>query len=220
MAGEANQGNGSAQEAGTGNQGQSQEDGQQKTGDQAQEAGAGGGQGTGQESGSQTDISKMSEADLRAYAAKVQKDAEEARREAAGFRKRATAAEGKVTEAERAAMTEAERVQADLAAEREKATALEQRVLDLTVGTSAREALTAAGAINAATALKVMGTDDIKVKDGKVDEASVAKAITALRATDPYLFKRTANADAGAGGGGAPESGASVNDFIRGRTGR
>jgi len=219
MAG-TDQGNGSqGQEPGSGNQGQGQEPASQQgqTGSQAQEAGAG------QEGqGGPADISKMSPEELATYAAKLQKDAQEARQEAGKYRTTAQTLQEKVTEAERAKLTEAERVQADLEAAQSKAQELETRVRDLTVGASAREALAGAGALNAMTAFKTLDLSQVETNpDGTPKADQLQAAITALKASDPYLFKRTATADAGAGSGGSPEGGgSSINDFVRGRTGR
>jgi hypothetical protein len=162
----------------------------------------------------------MSEAELRTYAAKVQKDAQEARQEAGRYRTAAQQAEQERQERERAEMSELQRVQKDLETATTRSTTLESQVRDLTVGAAARDALTAAGAINAATALKVLGADAVTVKeDGTVDAAALAKVITDLKKTDAYLFRRTASANAGAGqgAGASPEgTGGSINDMIRG----
>lgn len=219
MADNGNQGNGSqGQEPGTGTQGQGQEpasqQGQQQ-GNQGQEPGAQDGQG-------QADISTMSEADLRVYAAKVQKDAEEARREAAKHRTTATSAQAKVQEYERNQMSEAQKAQADLEAATAKAQELETQVRDLRVGSVVRDALSQAGALNPATAQKVLDSAAVKLDaNGNPTEDSVKAAIQALKTSDPYLFKRTATADAGAGQhNGSPEGGSSINDMIRGRASR
>lgn len=222
----ANQENGSqGQEPGTGTGGQAQEAAQQN----GQENGTQQSQGQepGQESGQgQADISKMSPEELATYAAKLQKDAEEARREAANYRTRATSAEGKITEAERAQMTELEKAQSDIQ-ERdgkvqtltEENTSLKAQVEDLTRGAGIREALSGAGALNPVTAFKVGAWDGVKMTaDGKVDPESFKAAVAKLRETDPYLFRRTASADAGAGRGGesAPDASSGINDAIRG----
>lgn len=216
---EADQGNGSqGQESGTNTQGQGQESSSQ----QGQNGGQGQESNGGQQSGNgPADISTMSEADLRTYAAKLQKDAGEARTEAANYRTQYQTAQQKITEAERAQMTEAQRVQADLEAAQARAQELETTVRDLTVGASAREALAQAGAINAMTAFRTLDLSQVERNaDGTPKKESLTAAISALKTSDPYLFRRTANADAGAGTGtgGAPEGGTSINDFVRGRT--
>lgn len=218
MADNGNQGNSDqGQEPGTGTQGQGQEPASQQDqqGNQGQEPGAQDGQGL-------ADISKMSETDLRVYAAKVQKDAEEARREAAKHRTTATTAQAKVQEFERNQMSEAQKAQADLEAATAKAQELENQVRDLRVGTVLHDALSQAGALNPATAQKVLDSDAVKLDaNGAPTEASVKAAILALKTSDPYLFKRTATADAGAGQqNGSPEGGSSINDMIRGRSSR
>lgn len=233
MAEQGNQGNGSqGQESGAGNQGQGQESASQdqqgnQSGQQAQ--GQESGQG-GQQGGEQApDFSTMSEADLRTYAAKLYKDAGQTRTEAARYRTQLQETTGKLTEAERAQMTEQERREADLTAAQaqvqekdSRITELERTVEDLTKGAAIREALAQAGAINPQTAQKVGDWGAVKLKeDGSLDQASFQAQLTALKTSDSYLFKRGANADAGAGGGGgsAPEAGSSINDMIRGRRG-
>lgn len=205
---------GTGQESGGQNQGQGQES--------ASQQGQNGGQG--QESGGQqggngpADISTMKPEELATYAAKLQKDAEEARREAANYRTQFQSAQQKVTEQERASMTEAQRIQADLEAAQSARQELETKVRDLTVGATAREALASAGALNALTAFKTLDLSQVETgPDGTPKADQLQAAITALKTSDPYLFKRTASADAGAGGGGAPEGGTSINDFVRGR---
>lgn len=235
---EADQGNGGqAQEAGAGNQSQGQESGSQQGQQNAnQQQGGQGQESGGQQQGNQQgggagpeDISKMTPEQLQTYAAKLQKDLGMTRTEAARHRTALQEAQGKLTEAERAKVSDQEKLEADLQAaqstvqEREtRIQELESQVEDLTKGASLREALGQAGAINPQTAFKVGTWKDVKVQeDGTVEPESFKAAIQALKASDPYLFRRTAMADAGAGGnGGAPEGGSSINDFVRGRTGR
>lgn len=220
MADNGNQGNSNqGQEPGAGTQGQGQEPASQQgqQGNQGQEPGAQAGDGNGL-----ADISTMSEADLRVYAAKVQKDAEEARREAAKHRTSATTYQQQVQEFERSKMSEAQKAQADLEAATTKAQELENQIRDLKVGTVLHDALSHAGALNPATAQKVLDSAAVKLDaNGTPTEESVKAAILALKASDPYLFKRTATADAGAGQqNGSPEGGSSINDMIRGRSSR
>lgn len=218
---DSTQGNsGPGQEPPAGTQGQGQEPGQQQGQQTGQEPS--GQQGQQQSGGNQgpADVSAMSPDELRTYAETLQRQAQEARQEAARYRTQLTPLQQQVQEAERARMTEAERVQADLEAERTRATELETQLRDLQVGTVLQTALTQAGALNAATAMKVMGTDLERDANGAPKPEAVQAAITALKQSDPYLFRRTASADAGAGQGGAPEGGVSINDFVRGRTGR
>lgn len=235
MAEQGNQGNGSqGQESGAGNQGQGQESASQdQQGNQSGQQGQGqeSGQG-GQQQGQQgqnsdaPDVSSMSEADLRAYAAKLQKDVRESAREAATYRTTAQQAQSKLTEAERAQMTEQERQAADLTAAQQaaedhkaKVAELERTVEDLTKGAAIREALAQAGALNAATAFKVGDWSGIKLtEDGKLDQTAFQEALGKLRTSDDYLFRRGANANAGAGSGpgSSPEAGSSINDMIRG----
>lgn len=221
------------QEPGSGGQGQGQESSSQQ-GQQGNGQQGGTGQEPGQQAGGQqgggttTDISTMSEADLRTYAAGLQKDAQEARREAANYRTQHQTAQQALTEAQRAQMTEQERRDHDLAAaqsslqEREaRIKELETNAENLTRGVAVQTALASAGALNPVAAFKVGTWDSIKLgEDGSLDAEATKAAIAALKQSDPYLFRRTATADAGAGGGGAPEGGSSINDFVRGSRGR
>lgn len=218
------QGNGTGQEPGTGTGGQGQEpasqQGQQGSGNQGtgQEPGN---QGGGQGGSGQADISNMKPEELATYAAKLQKDAQEARQEAARYRTEHQAAQAKLTEAERAQMTEQQRIQTDLETTQQENQTLKAQVEDLTKGAAIREVLRLSGALNPGTAFKVGDWSGVKIgEDGTVDETSAKAALAKLKQSDPYLFGRTASADAGAGGGGAPEAGSSVNDFIRGGRGR
>lgn len=237
MAEQGNQGNSDqGQESGAGNQGQGQESASQQgqqgnqsgQSTQGQESGQGGQQQGQQEQGGNTpDVANMSEADLRAYAARLQQQAGEARREAANYRTQHQQAQQQLTEAQRAQMTEQERREHDLqqaqSTIQERDTqlqALQAQVEDLTRGAAVREALAQAGALNPATAFKVGDWSGVKLtEDGKLDSAAFAKVITDLKTSDPYLFKRqaSANAGSGAGEGGAPDAGSSINDMIRGR---
>lgn len=231
MAEQGSQGNGSqGQESGAGNQGQGQESAsqdQQTTGSGQQAQGQESGQGDQQGQGQTPDFSTMSEAELRTYAAKLYKDAGITRTEAAKYRTQLQETTGRLTEAERAQMTEQQRREADLTAaqqavqEKESRVAeLERVVEDLTKGAAIREALAQAGAINPQTAQKVGAWDGVKLtEDGKLDDKSFTAVLTALKTSDPYLFRRGASANAGdgQGGGSAPEAGTSINDMIRGR---
>lgn len=230
--GDTTQGNGGqGQESAAGNQGQGQESASQQgqQNPQGNQSGQESGQ-SGQGGQGPADISTMSEGDLRTYAARLQQDAQEARQQAANYRTQHQSAQQQLTEAQRAQMTEQERIQADLqqaqSAVQERDSqlqALQAQVEDLTRGAAVRTALASAGALNPATAFKVGTWEGVKVgADGTVEEKSFTEAIQALKQSDPYLFKRTANADAGAGGGAgsSPEGGSSINDFLRGRTGR
>jgi hypothetical protein len=234
MAEQGNQGNSDqGQESGAGNQGQGQESASQdqqgnQSGQQAQGQESGqGGQQQGQQGQSTDapDVTSMSEAELRTYAAKLQKDAGEARRQAATYRTQHQQAQQQLTEAQRAQMTEQQRIEHDLqqaqASVQERDTqlqALQAQVEDLTRGAAVREALAQAGALNPATAYKVGDWSGVTLReDGTLDSETFKAAVSKLRSSDDYLFRRGASADAGAGtSGGAPEAGSSINDMIRG----
>jgi Phage minor structural protein GP20. len=219
----ADQANGSTgQESGTGSGAQGQESGagqqnQQQQGQQGQQQQSGQ-QGTrGQEP---PDLSAITDPTVRAYVEAQLRDAADARREAASYRTRASAAEQQAQQLRQANETEAQRIQR----ERDEATArsadLERKVRDLTVGSAVRDALTTAKAFNPATALKMLDLDKIALDDaGMPVKASLDQAIADLRQSDPYLFQRT-SADAGAGTGSGSSATPSMNDLIRAAAGR
>lgn len=215
----SNQGNGAGQEPGAGNQGQGQEPASQQgqSGDQGAAGQEPGGNG---DQGNLTDLTNMTPEQLRTYAATVQKDAVDARREAASYRTQFQDAQGKLTEAERAKMDELDRVKLEAQEAKDALTQAQAQMAELTVGRAVREALAGAQALNPATAAKVLDSSLIVLDDGKPTEASVKAAISALKTSDPYLFKRgaSANAGAGRGPGASPQGGGSaINDMIRGR---
>lgn len=223
MADNGNQGNGDqGQESGTGNGDQGQEPGagREQNGNQGgkpgQESGGGGG---GQGKDDPPDFGKMTEAELREYATRAHKDLGKVRQEAAQHRTRATNAEAKVSEAERAKMTEQERLETDLATATEENKTLKAQVEDLTRGVAVREALVVAGALNPAAAYKVGNWSGVKLdEDGSVNHDSFKAAVDKLRKSDAYLFRRGASADAGAGReqSATPQGGGGINALIRG----
>ncbi len=221
MADNGNQGNGGqGQESGTGAQGQGQESASQQgqngnqSGQQGQESGQGGQQGN-QEG---PDFAKMSETELREYAARTHKELGITRSEAGKYRTQFQEAQGKLTEAERAKMSDQEKLQTDLTTAQGRVTELEAQVEDLTRGSAVRDALATAGAINPSTAYKVGDWSKVKLDaDGTVNHDSFKAVLDQLRKSDPYLFKRTADAGAGEGRDSAPQgSGGGINAYIRG----
>lgn len=216
MADNGNQGNGDqGQESGAGSQGQGQAPASQN-GSQGQESGAG----QGNQGKEAPDFAKMSEAELREFASRSYKDLGLTRAEAAKYRTQHQDAQAKLTEAERAKMTEQERLASDLTEAQNRAKELESKVEDLTKGSAIREALTAAGAINPTTAFKVGSWTNVKLDDdGTVNHDSFKAVVDKLRKSDPYLFKRGASADAGAGREqeAAPQGASGgINALIRG----
>lgn len=215
MAENGSQGNSDqGQESGASSQGQGQESAPQN-GNQGQASGADKGKGN-----DAPDFTKMSEAELREFASRSYKDLGLTRAEAAKYRTQHQEAQAKLTEAERAKMTEAEKVQADLTEAQNRAKELESKVEDLTKGSAVRDALATAGAINPATAFKVGSWGNVKLDDdGTVNHDSFKAVVDKLRKSDPYLFKRGASADAGAGREqeAAPQGASGgINALIRG----
>jgi hypothetical protein len=182
----------------------------QTTGTQGGEqsgSGTQGGQQSGQ-AGGQVDLSTLPEA-AQAYIAQL-------RGEAANHRTAAQAAAARLAAIDRAnesAEEAATRERAELQAERDR---LAQENRDLVVGTALTAAVDAAKAHNPATVLSLLAP---KVElDAQGKPSNLDALVTALKASDPYLFRSTdAGAGAGTGTDSAPRTGGGMNDFIRGR---
>lgn len=215
----ADQANGSTgQEPGTGTGDQGQEPGAQQQQNQQNQQSQGGQQGKGGQE--PPDLSAIADPTLRSYVEAQLRDAADARREAATYRTRATAAEQEAQRFRQANETEAQRIQRERDEALEARAELEKRVKDLTVGSAVRDALANAKAFNPATALKMLDLDKIALDDSGVPvKASLDQAIADLRQSDPYLFQRT-SADAGAGTGTGSSAAPSMNDMIRAAAGR
>lgn len=199
---------------------QGQEPGQSGT-PEGQESGGGAGQG--QEPGQQgnqqgpegVDLSTIQDPAVKAYLEKIQKDAEEARREAARYRTERNTFQQQAQEYQRQNETDQERQQREAQEAKERLEQLERENRDLKVGTALQQAAEKAKAFNPAT---VAGLLNARVQlDDKGTPTNLQDLLTELRQSDPYLFRRT-NADAGEGNegeGNAPAGG--MNDFIRGQ---
>lgn len=198
-----------------------------------QESGAGGGQGQasgdqgngtgngGNGSGDQFDLSTIQDPALRTYLEKVDKDAREARAEAARYRTERNNLQSQFqqfrsereTEAERAERERQEREQSGQA-ERERLAALERENRDLKVGGVLRDAAVTAKAINPATVVGLL--KDKVTLDDQGQPTNLQDLLKGLRESDPYLFKR-ASSDAGRGQGNGEGSATTtdMNDLIR-----
>lgn len=155
--------------------------------------------------------------DLKSLPESVQAYIAGLRGEAANHRTAAQAAAAKVTEYERANETAEqtrERERVELQAERDR---LRDENRNLHVTQALKDVVGEAKAINPAMVISLLQSQVALDKDGK--PTNLEDLVTGLRQSDPYLFRRTA-AGAGAGSteGESPKTGASLNDFIRGRT--
>lgn len=203
-----------------------QEPGQQAAGGQGQEPPAtgtqqgqepGGQQGQGQEPGTQQgdqiDLNTVQDPALRAYLEKVQKDAKEAREEAARYRTERNTLQQAEQERQRANETEAQRLERERQEQAQETDRLRRENEDLRKGTAVREAAERAKALNPSTVYALI-RDKVTLDDqGKPN--NVDALLKDLRKTDAYLFARGANADAGEGNGDESAPGGSMNDRIR-----
>jgi len=203
----------SAQEAGTTSQaGPGAQQNGQENGGTGQEPGSQGNTGT-----TQFDPTTIADVATRTYVEKVAKDAQEARQEAARYRTERNTFQTQAQQAQQANETAEQTAQRERETEKAETERLRTENRDLKVGGTVRTAAEAAQAFNPTTVYGLI-KGDIQVDDqGKA--TNVAALITALKASDPYLFKRT-SADAGAGQhtGGSPSS--DMNAQIRTLAGR
>lgn len=213
---------GTGQEPAAGSTGQAQEAAPAGTTAPAQSGQSGGQepQQTGQQQGTEPtgtpDLSAITDPNLRAWVEHQAKQASEARQEAARYRTERNTLREQAEQAQRANETAeqtAERERAEQAAENER---IRQENRDLKSGAVLSAAVTEAKAINPETFAALLKSKVTIKDDGSVE--GVEQAITDLRKSDPYLFRRT-DAAAGDGGGaqGNPAPGSTINDFIRGR---
>lgn len=111
---------------------------------------------------------------------------EQLRRESAEYRKRATTAEGKVTEHERQQLSETERLTAEVADWKAKATDLESKYQHATIRAAVDREATKQGSIDLDAVFALMDRSDLKLADdGAVTGAE--KAVSELLKAKPYL---------------------------------
>lgn len=204
-------------------QGQGQEPGQQQQGT-GQEPGDGQQQGgTGQGSGGQQgqqgpDLSSLPE-DVRTYLEKQQRDAAEARREAAKYRTDLRTAQGEVEKFRQATMTDEQRRQAEADALRKENETLKEQARTAGLQAAVTEQATALRFHSPRAALAMLDRSQIEYDDnGK--PTNLRALLEKVAADEPYLVRRQ-----GPGGGGegrSRQAGASrgMNDLIRERMGR
>lgn len=201
--------------------GQGQESGTQGATQQGQEPQGGNGN-QGQEPGGQQqgtpsgefDLNTIQDPALRAYLEKVQRDAQEARQEAARYRTERNTFQQQATTLQQAQETEQERQAREAQEAKERMEQLERENRDLKVGQAIQKAATDAKAFNPALVATML---DAKVTlDDKGTPTNLQDLLKDLRQSDPYLFKR-ANTNAGEGAGQESEPTGNMNDVIRGQ---
>jgi membrane protein involved in colicin uptake len=165
------------------------------------------------------DLSKITDPVLKSYVEQQLKDAKEARRQAAAERRARREAQDKVDKFERDKMTEAQRAEADRKALEADRDALAKRLAERELSDAVTDAAKTALAISPTAVWKQIRDDiEIDTKTGKA--TNVTQLITALKASDPYMFKRV-DGDAGAGrgtpnGGQAGDMNAQLRAYVRG----
>ena len=202
---------------------QGQESGNQQGGTTGQESGAGAGQGQesgqqgqnqqqgtgqqGQGQASQFDLSTIQDPALRSYLETIQKDLSETRQEAARYRTERNTLQ-------QAQETEAERIQREAAERDERLRTLEEENRALKVNGLVETAAKEAKAHNPATVVRMLASQVELGEDGK--PKNLTDLLTALRQSDPYLFKRQNN-NAGDGQGDDDTGTSDMNSLIRGQ---
>ena len=151
---------------------------------------------------------------MRAYLEKVQRQAREAREEAARYRTERNGLQQQVQTFQQQNETEQERANREAAERQERLEALERENRDLRVGSAIRAAAESAKAFNPALIVSML---DSKVTlDDKGQPTNLQDLLKDLRQSDPYLFKR-ADANGGEGTGEQQAPTGSMNDLIRGQ---
>lgn len=212
---------GQGQESTQGQGGQGQES--TANGGQGQESGATGqsqGQGQQGDQGDEFDLSKVQDPAVKSYLEKVQRDAKEAREEAARYRTERNDLKTKVTEHERANETEVQRRERETKERDEETERLRQEVKSLRVGTVVKDAATKARAFNPDVVLRMIAGSIETGEDGK--PTNVDALLKDLKKSDPYLFRREGSNDAGHGNENGDEGGTplNMNDQLRRAAGK
>lgn len=203
-------GGGQGQESGAANQGQGQEstqgNQQQQGNGQGQESGASQQQQQGTDQG-QFSLESITDPAVRAYVEAQQRQAQEARQEAARYRtERNQVVQQNETEQERIARENQER--------QDRLDTLERENRELKVGQAIQAAATDAKAFNPALVARMLDDKVTLGDDGK--PTNLQDLLRDLRQSDPYLFKR-ASTDAGEGGDEQSKPTGNMNDVIRGQ---
>lgn len=212
MSTSSTEGGNQGQESGTATQGQGQESTQGGQGGQGQESGTQQ-QGQGQQAPEAFDFSTIQDPGLRAYLEKVDKDAKEARQEAARYRTERNTAVQQAQTLQQQNETDAERQQREAQERQERLDALEKENRTLKVGSAIRSAASEAKAFNPDLIASMLDARVTLDDEGK--PSNLQDLLKELRQSDPYLFKRGADANGGDGGGQEAQPATSMNDVIR-----
>lgn len=208
MSTSSTEGGAQGQESGTANQGTGQESTQGVQGGQGQESGTQGNQGQ----DGQFDFSTIQDPAMRAWAEKVDKDAREARAEAARYRTERNQFQTEAQTLRQQNETDAERQQREAQERQERLERLEQENRTLKVGSAIQKAAQDAKAFNPALISSML--DSRVTLDDQGNPTNLQDLLRELRQSDPYLFKR-ADANGGDGGGQEGQPTGSMNDVIR-----
>ena len=196
--------------------GATNQQGQESAGAQGQQSGQESGSGD-QQQGSTFDLNTITDPTVRSYVETVQRQAAEARNEAARYRTERGTLQQQVEQFQRqneTAEQQAQREQAEREAETER---LRAEVRDLRVGSTFTGAATAAHALDPAALLALIGGPSKVELDDEGKPTNIDALIAKARTDYPWAFSRT-SADAGAGSGQQQQpTRSNMNDFIRGR---
>lgn len=206
---------GTGQESTQGSQQQGQEsaanDQQGQQGGTGQESGAQGGSGA-----QEFDLESITDPALRSYIETQQRQAAEARREAAKYRTTAQEAAAKVQEYQQANETAEQKAEREAQEHQQRLAALEAENKALKIGGQWTTAATAAKALDPAALLVMVGGADKIELDENGKAANLDALLKDARQQYPWAFSRAANTDAGEGGQGATgPTGGGINDYIR-----
>lgn len=177
----------------------------------------------GQEPNTQTppefDVTQIQDPAMRGWAEAMQREAREARQEAARYRTERNAGRQQIDQFRQQHETDQERQAREGRERQAEFDKLQQENRDLRVGGDARRAAADAQAFNPEMVYSHI-KDRIEL-DSSGKATNIADLIKDLRKSDPYLFRRVeADAGAGRGQGQGNRPGRSMNDLIRSQAGR
>lgn len=162
--------------------------------------------------GQQFDLATITDPNVRAYVETQQRQAREAREEAARFRTERKTLADQVQTYRQQSETEQDRQAREAQEAAERLSTLERENRELRVGTALTAAATEAKAFNPALIVSML--DAKVVLDEKGQPTNLKDLLADLRKSDPYLFKRAeSNGGEGTGHNEAPTG--TMNDTIR-----
>lgn len=210
MSTSSTEGGNQGQESGTATQGQGQES-TQGQGSTGQESGTQGQSGQSSQAG-EFSLDAITDPAVRAYVEAQQRQAAEARQEAARFRTERNTLQQQAQDAQRQNETDQQRIEREATERQERLEALERENRTLKVGAAIRSAAAEAKAFNPNLIASMLDSRVTLGDDGK--PTNLQDLLRELRQSDPYLFKRgDANGGEGTGQQSAPAT--SMNDVIR-----